>query len=97
MKLINDFRNVCESFTAPFSTQDMIDKLKSDHPDVWQSEFLSRHVEGGRGCGKYFSASSLVSKQIPRYGFRRVKRWGDSNSIARNWGSGYIAMWERSV
>jgi len=94
MRLLPALGEICYSLPLPFSTKDVIERLKTDYPEVWKDEFLSRHVEGGRGCGKPFSAFSLVATQIPRYGFKR-RTWGDSRQIARDWGSGAIAVWER--
>lgn len=93
MRKMIEFKSVCDSLSVPFSTEDVIVGLKRECPEVW-GEFVALHGEGGSGCGRQFSAFSLVASQIPRYGFHR-SGWMPAHMAQHEWGSGVVALWER--
>lgn len=84
----DEVRNIGANSPSTFSTNEVVNKLQKKYPIVW-CQVVSEYGEGGKGCGRHYSAHSYVASLIVKAGYTRLG-WVES---PKGWGSKIMAQW----
>lgn len=76
-----------------FTTEEFIISFQSQYPDDYDT-LVSNYGEGGKGCGRYYSANGYLGQRLKDRERRGVIRFVEFVPAPIGWGNDVIAKWE---